>query len=206
LYELDHLLWAAPDLAEGERAFARITGVVPAGGGSHPGFGTRNNLASLGSGVYFEIISPDPAQPEFGRRAERIARLPAPSMHTFAVRGNDLEGFRRAASELGLKSSEPISMSRRRSDGVMLKWRVTYIEDEGWGDLIPFLIDWQDSEHPSKTAPGGCALREFRVLHPDAAALAEIYRRLGIPVAVARAPAAGYLVRLDTPEGEAVFI
>lgn len=203
--ELDHLLWGAPDLARGEKAFAAATGVAPAGGGIHPGFGTRNNLVSLGSGVYFEVISPDPEQAQHGRRAQRLMTLPAPRMHAFAVRGTNLDAYRDAAQKLGFKTSDLIPMSRARSDGVTLHWRVVDIEDDAWGDFIPFMIDWQDSEHPSATAPAGCGLEEFRVLHPDAEALAEIYRILDIPVPVTRAPVPGFLVRLRTPKGDVVL-
>ncbi len=204
--ELDHLLWGAPGLEAGGRAFEEATGVRPSGGGSHPGFGTRNNLASLGSGVYLEVISPDPEQANPGRRARRLANLPAPGMHTFAIRGSGLEAWRDAARRLGLETGEPVSMSRKRSDGVVLEWRVVYVEDEAWGDSIPFMIDWQDCEHPSRTAPAGCTLREFRALHPKAEALSGIYRSLGIDVPVTRAPVPGFIARLDTPKGEVLLV
>ena len=80
MHDLDHLLWGAPDLRDGAGAFAAATGVKPAGGGSHPGFGTRNDLASLGAGVYFEVISPDHGQERLGPRAARLARLAAPRL------------------------------------------------------------------------------------------------------------------------------
>ena len=203
---LDHLLWGAPELGEAGRAFAEVTGVEPAGGGSHPGFGTRNNLVSLGSDVYFEVISPDPEQTHLGARAQRLKKLAAPTLHAFAVRGTGLEAWRESAWRLGLPAGEPVSMSRRRSDGVLLQWRVLSVEHEEWGDSIPFLIDWQDSEHPSATAPAGCTLREFRVLHPKAEALSAIYRSLAIPVPVARAPVPGFFARLDTPKGEVLLV
>lgn len=204
--ELDHLLWGAPDLDAAGGAFADATGVEPAGGGSHPGFGTRNNLVSLGAGVYFEVISPDPLQARLGPRAERLMKLPAPRLHTFAVRGADLEAFRDAARRLGLKTGDPVPMSRQRQDGIILRWRVVNVEDDAWGDAIPFMIDWQGSEHPSGTTPAGCRLREFRALHPRAEALSEIYRDLAIPVPVSRSPVAGFLARLDTPKGEVFLV
>jgi hypothetical protein len=58
---LDHILRAAPDLGAGEKIIETLTGIAPARGGVHPGLGTRNSLMNLDSGIYFEIISPDPA-------------------------------------------------------------------------------------------------------------------------------------------------
>ncbi len=203
--QVDHILWAVPDLEEGARQFAEISGVVPAGGGSHTGFGTRNTLASLGDRLYFEIISVDPAQANFKARANRIAQLVAPEMHTFGVRGSDLEGYRDTARGLGLSASDPVAMSRLRADGVLIRWRAIYVFDEHWGDMVPFLIDWMDSEHPWKTTPKGCSVKEFAAFHPQADALATIYRALNISLPVVRSTRPGFLLRLETPLGEVIL-
>lgn len=205
MLELDHILWAAPHLDEGARLFEALTGVRPAGGGSHPGFGTRNQLASLGGGIYFEIIAPDPAQDLAGNRGGAIAALPGPGLLNFAVRGSDLGGARRVAEAMGLVADGPIAMHRTRPDGVRLDWSVLFLQDPALGDAVPFAIDWGGSPHPSGTTPEGCRLRSFAALQPEPDRLAAVYAALGLNVAVKRAPRPGFLAMLDTPRGEVVL-
>ena len=202
---LDHMLWAAPDLEAGAQLFEQCTGVKPGGGGSHDGFGTRNTLASLGENLYFEVISVDPAQDNFNTRAGRISSLDGPEMHTFGVRGDQLVQYRDAARSFGLAASDPIAMSRRRADGVLIQWQAIYIDDDHWGYHVPFLIDWMGSEHPWKVTPNGCSMTEFCALHPQADELAEIYKAVGVDVPVRPSPKPGFLLRLDTPNGEVIL-
>lgn len=202
--ELDHILWAAPDLDAGSALIGRLTGVEPARGGSHPGLGTRNSLLSLGD-TYLEIISPDPAQPLEGNRGGAIAALAAPGLATFAVRTTDLAAYGEAAKRSGVGTRGPIEMGRTRPDGLRLDWACLYVTHPVFGEIIPFGIDWKASPHPAASAPGGCRLRDFSVLHPQAAELAEIYRTMGIPVSVRLADRPGFLAVLETPRGEVVL-
>lgn len=205
MIELDHLLWAAPDLDEGARLFEALTGVASARGGSHPGFGTRNHLASLGDGRYFEIIAPDPTQDLTGNRGGRIAALTGPGLITFAVRGSDLDAMRRAGEAAGLTAEGPTPMSRTRPDGVRLDWAVLNLRGP-LGDAVPFAIDWKGTpHHPATTTPTGCRLASFAALHPEAERLRALYAALGVPVEVRAAPRAGFLAVLNTPRGEVVL-
>jgi hypothetical protein len=202
--ELDHILWAAPDLDAGSALIGQLTGVDPALGGSHPGFGTRNSLLSLGA-TYLEIISPDPAQSLEGNRGGRIAALAEPGLATFAVRTKDLDAYAAAASRAGIRTKGPVEMGRTRPDGVRLDWACLYIEDAVFGEIIPFGIDWKASPHPSVSTPTGATLREFTVLHPQADALSRIYREMGIGVPVRLAAKPGFLAVLDTLRGKVVL-
>lgn len=202
---IDHLLWAAPDLDQGSALFRDLTGVEAAVGGVHDGFGTRNRLAALNDGIYFEIIAPDPAQSLAGTLGARIAALPHPQLMQFALRSDDLGGVVAAARAVGLSVQDPLQMGRTRPDGVRLDWSILYLEDPRWPGFLPFVIDWKDSPHPSASAPGGCSLRDFVIFHPDPQPLAEIYAALGVPIRTGRATRPALQAVLDTPRGPLVL-
>lgn len=202
---LDHILLGAPDLDRAVAAFAAAAGVTPAGGGAHPGFATHNQLLSLGEGLFFEIIAPDPAQVQRGQRADELADYAAPRMHAFCLRTANIASAASTAVSAGLRIKEPVSMSRTRPDGVRLEWQILYFDEPEWGHALPFLIDWQDSPHPARSAPSGASLTDFTVLHPRARELTELYQALGIAVSVKRSPWPGFVATLSTPNGSLVL-
>jgi hypothetical protein len=200
--KLDHILLGMPDLDAGSALFAEAAGVQPVTGGSHPGFGTRNRLVSLGADVFLELIAPDPAQEIAGKaRAEAIAALAAPGLLTFAIQTTAMSETRADAQAAGLTASELVPMRRTRPDGVTLEWTVCHFARPGYEDVIPFAIDWQGSPHPATTTPGGCTIRSFSVLHPRPRALRDIYRAIGIDIPVQAGLRGGFVLVLDTPNG-----
>ena len=202
--ELDHILWAAPDLDAGTSLIQSLTGVAPAFGGSHAGIGTRNSLLSFGD-TYFEVLSPDPQQSLEGNRGGTIAARAAPGLIMFAMRTTDLGEYRRAAEHAGVKTIGPVEMGRTRPDGTRLDWACLYMDHPVFGEMIPFGIDWKNSPHPSATTPKGCQLLDFVALHPRAEELSDIYRAMGVPVEVRIATTAGFLATLETPRGKVVL-
>ncbi|RAR54555.1 glyoxalase-like protein [Paraburkholderia unamae] len=203
---LDHIAWGAPDLDAACASFETLTGIAPVTGGSHAGFGTRNRLSGLSPSSFFEIVAPDPAQPESrGGLAAAIAALAQPTILSYMVQTLDLEAACAAAEQAGLSVIERRPMSRTRPDGVRLAWTIAKFSHAEFGAAIPFAIDWQGSPHPAATTPGGATLKQFAVQHPKARAVARIYDAIGIEIDVQGAVAAGFVAVLDTPRGEVCF-
>lgn len=167
---LDHLVYATPDLASTVADLA-ARGIVTVPGGPHVGLGTRNHLAGLGGGAYLEVIGPDPEQPApAGHRPFAIDDLAAPALVAWCARpGRPLGDVRADAVAAGYDPGEAGDMSRRRPDGVLLAWRLTLpaVRPGGGPAVLPFLIDWLDSPHPTASLADGLWLESFVVAHPN---------------------------------------
>lgn len=197
---LDHLIWAVADLDEGIERLEALSGVRAAIGGRHPGFGTRNALAGLGAGLYLEILAPDPEQARAGTLGALCEALAEPSLIGWCARGADLPGLAARLPAAGLASPGPVDMARTRPDGVRLAWSILGIAGHGFGALVPFLIDWQGSPHPSASAPAGLRLDDFTITAPEPPALAACLAVLGLTPRLRAAPA-GLAAELVGPAG-----
>ena len=189
---LDHLVVAVPDLTEAVDRFERQTGVRPELGGAHPGRGTHNALVSLGES-YLELMAPDPHQPV---PAEPwpfpFDELDGPSIVALAVRppaGRSIDEAVAWARAAGHDPGAVVAMGRTRRDGTTLGWRLTLPTGEH-GGLVPFLIDWGDSEPPAATAPGGVVLVDIGAEHPDPETVTAALDAMGfrLPVRVGDRP------------------
>jgi hypothetical protein len=197
---MDHLVYATPDLAASVSAFTAATGLTPAPGGVHVGRGTRNELVGLGPGRYLEIIGPDPGQPDpEGPRPFRIDELAGPRVVTWAIRSVDLEAAVAAARAAGFDPGEPAAMSRSTPEGELLEWRLTAGFAEPTG-VVPFLIDWGQTPHPSTRGLPEAELVSFVGFAPEPDEVAWKLAAVGAEVSVATGEA-GLSVVLGTPRG-----
>jgi len=172
LANLDHVVLAGPDLAAAVAWFAELTGVEPVPGGQHEGLGTANHLVDLGGGAYLEIIGPDPEQREpVQPRPFGIDDLTAPRVVTWALATKDVDALVADARDAGYDPGEPAAMSRRTADGDLLEWRLTPPRFDYGDGLVPFLIDWGTTPHPTSRGLPAAPLLEFAGRHPDPASV-----------------------------------
>lgn len=205
--QLDHLVYATPDLATTVARFEQETGVLPAPGGRHLGRGTRNHLVGLGPRCYLEIIGPDLENPvaagvglPFGLDA-----LTAASLLTWAVRSHDIDAAAGVSAEAGADLGPALPMSRRTPAGHELHWRLASTVPLPFDGITPFLIDWGSTRHPaSDPEVPRLGLLQFGVTHPEVVAVQRVFDALGIRVDLG-AGATGLRAVLQTPKGQVLL-
>jgi len=202
LAQIDHLVYATPDLDLGVKTIEKILGVRATVGGQHPGMGTRNALVALGATSYLEIIGPDPDQPKpAGSRRFGIDDLKAPRLIGWVAKSRELETVSATAAASHIPLGSIIPGSRKRPDGVVLTWRYTDPNTVAADRLIPYFIDWGSSPHPSATAARGATLVQLRAEHPDAGNVQKMLDALGLQLHVDKGSAAALIATIDCPRG-----
>lgn len=145
--EIDHVVICVDNLTAAADLLRTRHGLASTLGGRHSGHGTANSIVPLGS-TYLELVavvdSDEASRSPFGRW---VGEMAAPEMapHAVCLRTDDLD---LVSSKLGL---EVICMSRRRPDGVELRWRLAGLS-QTVTDGLPFFIEWDisDEDHPGR--------------------------------------------------------
>jgi hypothetical protein len=202
LPDVDHVVYAVPDLADGITTIGRLLGCEAVPGGRHENWGTRNALVSLGEACYLEIIGPDPEATSnenpvlFG-----IDALKKPRLATWAAKGHDLEATIERASTVGVDLGAVLHGSRQLPDGSVLAWRLTDPFAERLDGCVPFFIDWGDSPRPGATLPRACELLDLTIAHPDAARVESALSAVGAPMDVTAQAKVAITAKILTPDG-----
>ena len=203
---LDHLLIGAPTLERGIAWLEERTGVRAARGGSHPGLGTWNALASLGPRQYLEIIAPDPGQAGVETfYVPGLRDLKEPKIAAWAAQGGELASRFVAALPSGFSCEPPRQGSRVRPDGSRLAWTLAFprhLQHGTFDGTLPFFIEWQSLEsHPGRITPCGLTLRAISIQHPEPEAVRGALRAFDIECAVSHSPTVSISAELGTPRG-----
>ncbi len=95
-------------------------------------------------------------------------------------------------------------MSRRRPDGTLLRWRLTDGDTAHPSGLVPFLIDWGSSPHPSASGLPATPLLELSASTPDPEEIRPLLAAVATELPLVRGPV-GISFTVDTPRGPVTF-
>jgi hypothetical protein len=200
--ELDHLLYATPDVDATVAELEERFGVPFAGGGTHPGWGTRNRILPLGDRIYLEVIGPDEAQAgASGDPILEVDRLEAPSLRWWAIRPFLMPLTCGEFETAGFVPGQIVDGRRTLPDGSELNWTITDPHVRLMDGLIPLVIDWGTStRHPGDGGTPGVSLAGLRLEHPEHERLSALFGTMGLPrVHPGSGPA--LIATFDTPKG-----
>lgn len=204
---VDHLVIAAPTLAQGVAWCERVLGVMPAAGGRHALFGTHNALLAIAAEAYpqayLEIIAIDPEAPQPARPRwfglDELDLSTGPRLIHWVGRSPMLDMHRWGLINVGEAPGDPVAASRQTPQG-LLQWQILVAADGRLrhGGALPTLIQWQ-GEHPADSLPAsGVTLQELTVNHLPPRSRA-VLRLRGVTAVDDDGPA--LRVCLSTPRG-----
>ncbi len=169
MLHFDHLACSASDLNDGVTTAEAALGQSFAAGGKHPLMATHNRLLGLGD-LYLEVIAADPTVPPPARaRWFDLDRFSGGlTLTNWVARCDNLE---EALAHCPPGMGDPLQLERGA-----YRWRMAVPQDGRlpFDGCFPALIEWQGAAHPVQALPeSGLRLRQFTILHPEAAALRE---------------------------------
>ncbi len=189
---LDHLVFAAGDLASGTAWLEDQLGLELLPGGEHAYFGTHNTLLGFLNG-YLELIAINPAAP--APAAPRWFGLDTPEMQARLAKGPALIHWVASVHHLdtALRHSpeahgEALALSRGSN-----RWQLSVPPDGALplGGVLPSLIQWESLSPASRLQDTGVALTRLGLSTPDPDRLStalDVLGFVGTPLEIGRGP------------------
>lgn len=135
---IDHVTVAWRSLDRLSETFAAVD-LEPEYGGRHDGMPTEMSTVGFPDGSYIELIAKydnDAVSPLWDDAMEAGIGPCA-----WALRVADIAGLTEAIERDGIPVQGPDRYQRRRPDGTVAKWRLTFLGDGEPGEFLPFLIE-----------------------------------------------------------------
>ncbi len=164
---------------------AKELGVRPSLGGIHPNQGTRNALLHLGQETYLELLAIDNSnkavQPP---RWMGIDLITKPTITRWALKSSDLMEDRAIVKKYDPQMSTIQQGQRQTNSGALLTWQILQPLADPVIELVPFMVDWGSSPHPTDTLESGCRLQSVQLFHPGADRVQKIINELDIQMII----------------------
>jgi Glyoxalase-like domain len=142
LNSIDHIIIGVNDLEQASATFGQRLGLLPSGGGNHPGGGTANRIIVIGD-TYLELISlhtRDEAQPSM---LQRLAQ--GDGYLNFVLGSDDCIADSAAMVTRGVQVVGPNAGELRNAAGRSRAWLRSDIERSDMVQQYPFIIQHDSS-------------------------------------------------------------
>jgi hypothetical protein len=183
--KIDHIVISVPDLYEAMDRFTEKCGIEVVYGGQHLSIGTHNALLNIGNGAYLELIAKDPNNPlEEAQKWMGLDLINDTTFTRWAIKSDQL-----ATDAAILKKASPnmgaiFEGSRKKTDGSTLSWAMTLPLAAPKVEVLPFILNWKDSVHPTEDLAAGCTIESFEIWHPEPAVIQPVFAELDIQYVV----------------------
>ena len=167
---IDHIVIGASNLISGTKILETKLYTKFSSGGEHQIMGTHNNLLKLKSDIYLEVIANNPIVDKPSRQRwfslddantkEKIKF--SPKLLCWVLEVDNLED---TVKQCGYNPGEVLQLSRDD-----LTWKITVPSDGKLleNGVLPILIEWSDTKHPSiKLTNSKVSINKLSLFHPE---------------------------------------
>lgn len=201
---IDHIVYAVPDLKQAMADLTTRLGVAPSFGGYHRDQGTKNALLNLGDGAYLEILAVDEGNTTVSApRWMGVDVIDDFAITRWSVKGEDIIAEAAALRSFHPQMGQIYACQRQKSDGGLLQWQMTLPLAEPAIEVTPFVTDWKGGTiHPTDSLPAACQLLEIQLVHPKPRSLRSLLKKLDIDLTIEKGATASIKILVDSPQGK----
>jgi len=203
---IDHLVFCVPNLQTAMQQLTDKCGIEVVYGGQHKTKGTENALLNLGKGAYLELLAIDATNTNIA--APRWMGVDLVEEFTFtrwAIKSTDLANDVAILKRVNPLMGEIFTGSRQKVDGSTLRWSMALPLATPAIEVLPFMVDWKDSVHPTESLEEGCELISLEFTHPKPFPIKTALRDLKVEIQVKQGTKASLKAIVDTPNGQVVL-
>lgn len=204
--EIDHLVYCVPELKAAMEFFQFVHGIHFTYGGQHLTQGTHNALLNIGKGAYLELLAIDPTNHNIDPpRWMGIDLITEPKLTRWAIKTNDLSSDVAILKEANPNMGEQFNGSRKKTDGSILEWGMALPLATPKVEILPFMIDWKTSIHPTESLSKIYPLTALKATYPEPSVIEKPLKKLGIDLEVLEAKEVSLQATIQGPKGEVVL-
>lgn len=183
---VDHIVYAVPNLEQACDELEKGLGIRPVFGGYHQTQGTKNALLNLGNGAYLELLAVDMENKVIPPpRWMGVDLIDKARITRWALKSQNLESDSTYLQSYNSELGKIQGGQRKTQDGSLLKWQLIMPTSTPMMDVLPFMVDWQESSHhPTDRLAEVCPLLEVKIAHPQAEKIQTIFEQLGVQLEV----------------------
>lgn len=171
-------------------------------GGQHKTEGTHNAVVNLGNGAYLELLAIDEKNTAIASsRWMGIDLITEPIMTRWALKSTNLPSDVKILQTANPEMGEIFAGSRKKTDGSTLRWAMVKPLSHPMVEILPFMVDWKDSVHPTMTMPDVCKLIGMRATHPTPHLLQPTLNNLGAVIDLQKGNTISLEAVIQTPNG-----
>ncbi|MGN1402360.1 MAG: VOC family protein [Bacillus sp. (in: firmicutes)] len=154
-FQFDHVVHFVESPEEAKEELLRL-GLHAVSGGKHESFGTYNSLSYFGLsyieliGVFDKSLAELKAEAPYSLRESIAQGGYVEALTRIALRSENLEAEAERFRALGLEVHGPTPMSRKRTDGSVLTWKLLFVGKPDEQPDLPFFIQWEQSDEDRK--------------------------------------------------------